>query len=203
MRACSLPRLLAVVAIATLGLGASGCKDKTASAKQLEPGALAAHLEPRAPREAADAGAPPQIEDTALPPATSDDLNTRMRHLVEAIAQDTPELAGDVLFPRDAYLMTRDSADAAKGWEKKVSLPFRRSIERQHKRTRGIAQARFVSFELGHSVVQITPKKKDWKRPLWRVKGSKLSYSIDGKTKTLEIAEMTAWRGAWYITRLR
>ena len=60
-----------------------------------------------------------------------------------------------------------------------------------------------MSFELGHSVVQITPKKRDFKKPLWRVKHSKLTFTIDGKTRHLDIAEMTAWRGAWYVTRLR
>ena len=26
---------------------------------------------------------------------------------------------------------------------------------------------------------------------------------VDGKTRTLSIREMTAWRGAWYVTRLK
>ena len=57
--------------------------------------------------------------------------------------------------------------------------------------------------ELGRSIVQITPKNKDFKKPLWRVKHSKLTFMIDGKERHLDIAEMTAWRGAWYVTRLR
>jgi hypothetical protein len=35
------------------------------------------------------------------------------------------------------------------------------------------------------------------------VKHSKLAFTIEGKIRHLEIAEMTAWRGAWYVTRLR
>ena len=116
--------------------------------------------------------------------------------------QDNPDLAGDVLFPRDAFIQTKDLTDPQKAWEKKVSGSFRRSVALLHKRLKA-DQAKFVSFELGHSVVQITPKKKDWKRPLWRVKHSKLSFTVDGKTRHLDIAEMTAWRGAWYVTRLR
>jgi hypothetical protein len=109
----------------------------------------------------------------------------------------------DALFPRDGYIAARDTADPQKAWDKKVSAAYRRGIERSHKRAKGIEHAKFVSFELGHSMQQIPPKKKDFKKPLWRVKHSKLSFTIDGKQRHIDIAEMTAWRGAWYVTRLR
>jgi hypothetical protein len=63
--------------------------------------------------------------------------------------------------------------------------------------------AHFVSFELGHAVIQVTPKKRDWKRPLWRVQRSKITFTLDGRTQRIEIAEMTSWRGNWYVTKLR
>jgi cysteine synthase B len=62
-----------------------------------------------------------RIDETVLPPTSSDELTSRMRHLVEALAQDNPALASDVLFPREAYVSLRDSSDAARGWEKNVS----------------------------------------------------------------------------------
>jgi hypothetical protein len=138
-----------------------------------------------------------------MPKASGEELDMRMKHLVEAVAQGNADLAGDVVFPRDAYIQTKDSADPQKGWEKKVQSPFKRSVESMHKKMKGVDGAKFVSFELGHSVTQITPKKKDWKRPLWRVKHSKLTFTVDGKQRHLDIAEMTAWRGAWYVTKLR
>ncbi len=153
--------------------------------------------------EEADAGDGNGYEDTAMPASSGEDLQNRMRHLLEAISQNNADLASDALFPRDAYVAVRDSADPRKAWDKKVSGGFRRSVERMHKRIKGAQRARFVSFELGHSVVQITPKKRDFKKPLWRVKHSKLTFTIDGKLRHLDIAEMTAWRGAWYVTRLR
>ncbi len=190
-------------AIATAG---AGCGDKTAAAGTGDPAALAAKLDGGAeggpaPGAAIDAG--PSLEDVAMPQAGGQELDARMRHLLEAIAQNNPDLAGDVVFPRDAYVATKDLADPQKAWDRKVSGSFRRSVERMHKKMKGAEQAKFVSFELGHSVVQITPKKKDWKRPLWRVKHSKLTFTIEGKTRHLDIAEMTAWRGAWYVTKLR
>lgn len=190
-------------AVATAG---AGCGDKTAAAGTSDPATLSAKLDGggeggRAAAATADAG--PSLEDVAMPQAGGPELDARMRHLVEAIAQNNPDLAGDVVFPRDAFSATKDLADPQKAWEKKVSGSFRHAIERTHKKLKGAEQAKFVSFELGHSVVQITPKKKDWKRPLWRVKHSKLTFTIDGKQRHLDIAEMTAWRGAWYVTKLR
>ena len=143
------------------------------------------------------------LDDTAMPAMSGETLHTRMQHLLEAIAQNNSDLAGDVLFPRDGYIASKDSSDPQSAWDTKVSTGFRRSVERLHKHTKGIEHAKFVSFELGHSLVQITPKKKDFKKPLWRVKHSKLSFTIDGKMRHLDIAEMTAWRGDWYVTRLR
>lgn len=181
-------------------LACASCTDKAASAAS-DPAVLSARVDGGQGASVEDAG--PPVEDVTLPRASSDELDTRMRHLLEALAQDNPDLAADVLFPRDAFIATKDLAEPQKAWEKKVSGGFTRSIARLHKRMKGIERAKFVSFELGHSVVQITPKKKDWKRPLWRVKHSKLAFTIDGKTRHLDIAEMVAWRGAWYVTRLR
>jgi hypothetical protein len=185
-----------------LGTAALGCTEKNAAANA-DAGAVHAALD--ASEAGTTTGTPDagQLEDTAMPASGGEDLQVRMRHLLEAIAQNNPDLAGDALFPRDAYVAVRDVADPPKAWEKKISNGFRRSIERTHKRTKGAERAKFVAFEVGHAVVQLTPKKRDFKRPLWRVKHSKLTFTIDGKTRHLDVAEMTAWRGAWYVTRLR
>jgi hypothetical protein len=145
----------------------------------------------------------PLMDESAMPASGGEELSARMKHLLEAIAQNNPDLASDVVFPREGYTQARDATDPAKLWEKRVQAAFKRNVERTHKRTKGIENAKFVSFELGKSVVQMSPKKKDFKKPLWRVKHSKLTYSVDGKTHHITIAEMTAWRGNWYVTRLR
>ncbi len=190
--------LLAIVF--TLAIPSLGCSEKS-SAATVDASALLKNT-----LDAGDGGGPNAdagLDDTAMPQSNGDDLQARMRHLLEAIVQNNADLAGDAMFPRDGYIATKDVADPQKAWEKRVSNAFRRSVERTHKRMKGIEHAKFVSFELGHSIVQITPKKKDFKKPLWRVKHSKLTFTIDGKLRHLDIAEMTAWRGAWYVTRLR
>ena len=152
----------------------------------------------RAALAAADAGQ----DDTTIPPTSSEELNARAKHLLEAIAAGNSDLASDMLFPRDGYIASRDTSDATKLWDKKVSLPFKKHVGALHKR-KGVDRAQFVGIELGHSVSQISPKKRDWKKPLWRVKGSHLAYIVDGKTIKIPVAEMIAWRGAWYVTRMR
>jgi hypothetical protein len=168
-----------------------------------------------APRDAAptdaspdghSAAAMPEVDaappDDSIPSTSSDELTGRARHLLEAVGKDDPDLATDMLFPRDGWLATRDAADPGKEWEKRVAAPFRRAVHadaRHHE----IDRAQLVSLELGRAMLQSTPKRHGWKKPLWMVHGSRLTYVVDGHTRALPIRELTAWRGAWYVTRLR
>jgi hypothetical protein len=153
--------------------------------------------------DSGDAG----IAEDSLPASSSTELTMRARHLLEAIAQDNPDLAADILFPREAWINLHDvptaAQDPAKQWDEKVKGVFKTNVHYWNTHTKDIARAQFVSFEIGKTVQQITPKKKDWKKALWQVKHSQLTFSIDGQTKHIEIAEMVGWRGAWYVVHLR
>jgi len=195
--------ILAILAACGI-LAIAACSDKpTAVAADGGDSAILARSRDGGTEGGSGSTADSGVDDLALPPAASEELLGRMRHLLEAIAQNNADLAGDVVFPRDAYVASRDSVDPQKAWDKRVSGLFRRSVERTHKRTKGVENAKFVGFELGRAVTQLTPKKHDFKKPLWRVKHSKLTFTIEGKVRHLDIAELTAWRGAWYVTRLR
>src|SRR5437899_973615 len=116
-----------VRASVALVLSLAGCSDKGANSHAVDAGqtSLAASLDASAEGGVAlDVDAGPVIDDAA-PPAAGDELASRMRHLVEAIAQDNADLAGDVMVPRDAYMLAKDGSDPAKAWEKKVSQGFR------------------------------------------------------------------------------
>lgn len=189
-------RGVAFVLLAFAAAATSACGDKSGAAPD------AGIADARA-RDAGDAATDAGVDDAEMPKTSPEELSARMRHLLEAVSQNNPDLANDVIFPRDAYLAAKDAPDPQKAWEKRVSGSFRRAVEKTHKRTKGIEGAKFVSFELGHSITQLTPKKKDFKKPFWRVKHSKLTFEVEGKTKHLEIAEMTSYRGNWYVTRLR
>lgn len=152
---------------------------------------------------AADAEVDAGPTDDAMPASSSAELSTRARHLLEAIAQDNPDLATDILFPRDAWSQARDGQDPAKVWDTKTKPAFASGIHSWAKRSKDMTRAQFVSFEIGKTVTQIEPKKKEWKKPLWQVKHSKLTFTVDGQARHLEVAEMVGWRGAWYVTHLK
>jgi hypothetical protein len=150
-----------------------------------------------------DAGTPDAApSDDAIPPTSSEELTVRARHLLEAIAQNSSDLASDILFPRDGWVATRDAADPGKEWEKRVARPFGRSLRALSRRHQDLGRAQFAALELGHSMTQATPKHHGWQKPLWIVTGSRLTFVVDGRTRTLPVREMVAWRGAWYVTRL-
>jgi hypothetical protein len=149
--------------------------------------------------EAFDAEPPP---DDALPPSSTGELEQRARHLLEAIAKDDVNLASDILFPRDAWVATRDAADPGKEWNKRVAAPFRRAVHALSKHHVAV-EPQFVSLEVGRAMQQEVPHKHAWKKPLWTVRESRITFIVDGRTRVLSIREMTGWRGAWYVTRLR
>jgi hypothetical protein len=142
------------------------------------------------------------VDNAALPLATGEELLQRMRHLLDAAAQNNPDLARDVVFPREAYLEVKDTKDPGKAWDSKVLAPFRRSMSHLVTRTKGIDKAKFVEFELGTTVVRSKARKHEYKCDLWHVKRSRIVFTIDGKVHRLDIAEMTSFRGAWYVSRL-
>jgi hypothetical protein len=155
---------------------------------------------PIADAAAADAAPPP--DDAVLPPS-GDGLMTRARHLVEAIVADDGSLASDILFPRDGWLATRDAVDPGKDWQKHVADPFRRSVRALSRSQRGLDHAQVVSLEIGAALAPATPRPHGWRKALWVANGSRLTFVVDGHTRTLAIREMVAWRGAWYVTKLR
>jgi hypothetical protein len=138
-----------------------------------------------------------------MPAASSEELAARARHLLEAIAGDDAQLATDILFPRDGWAASRDATDAAADWEKHVVAPFRKALHSIGRRSPNLGRAQSVSIELGHTIVQAPLRRHGWKKPLWTVHGSRLAFVVDGRTHTLPIREMAAWRGDWYVTRLR
>ena len=187
-----------VVLLSLFLIAAPGCKGVRANGSAVDGGSIdgaGGSSEASAPGWADAAPA-----DDTIPATSSDELTARARHLLEAITKDDADLASDIVFPRAAWLGLRDAADPAREWDKKVDRPFRRALHALSRRAEG---AQFVSLELGRAVVQESLTRHGWKKALWSVHGSRLTYVVDGHTRTVSIREMTAWRGAWYVTRLR
>jgi hypothetical protein len=193
----------ALVTAALLAVGA--CKASAPAGAPPSPVADAGGTAKEARAAAAAAEKANHPDDSMLPPATpaaSGELVTRARHLLDAIAQNDPSLAGDILFPRDGWLASRESPDPGKDWDARAAAPFRNSVRVLSRRHRDLTHAEVVSLDVGENLAQATPQKHGWKEPLWIVTGSHLTFVVDGHTRVLPIREMAAWRGAWYVTRL-
>lgn len=204
------PVVLTFALALTLGFGGAACSSKRelrndagadASLGRPAPGTVLADGGV-APGDAGAVGVDAGPSDDALPTANAPELGLRGKHLLEAIVQDNPELANDLIFPRDAFVSAKDVPDPPKVWDKKLSPSFQRDVHTFHKRLKG-KEAQFVALEIGQAITRVIPKKRDFKKPLWRVKHSKLLFTIEGKPQRVEIGEMVSWRGAWYITKLR
>jgi hypothetical protein len=135
-----------------------------------------------------------------VPPRHSEELTLRMRHLAEAVASDNMDLGRDALYPRDAFVAFYDSKDNGRYWDKRVATAFRKELARLHRRTKNVANAKFVSFDVGQ--VTENANKKDWRIPVHMAHHAKLTLSIDGKVVTLTVAELVAHHGHWYVLRL-
>lgn len=193
--------------------GAIACKSSVAPA---DSGALASSQGVSATRDgdsglkaAADASATASsndaatlVDDETAVPMTSEELVTRSKHLVEAVAGDNPELAIDFLLSKDAYAQFYAEKDATRAWERHVKRAFQRAIRKLHRR-RNSETAKFTRFELGTRLVKSSVGRGKSKRHVWHSRGSRIYYSIDGRELHISIREMIAWRGAWYIARLR
>jgi hypothetical protein len=138
-----------------------------------------------------------------LPDAGPADLDVRGKHLLEAIAQNDAALAADIVLPRDAWMAARDTQDPASLYDSKFKTSFAAQIARAHHHDKGIDRAVFVSFELGQNPARVMPKRHEWKEALWHAAHSTITFTIDGRVQRVEIAEMVAWRGNWYVSRLR
>ncbi len=199
-------RLAAALLFSALA-GCSGCNDATGA----PPRADAAAPKDAAPKSdatvvtvdaaAAAAAAASSFED--FPDAGARDLDTRAKHLLEAIAQNDASLAADIVLPREAYVAARDAQDPGALYESKFKSSLASHVARIHKHEKGIENAVFVSFELGQSTSRVVPHKHEWKEPLWRATRSMLTFTIEGRVRRIEIAEMIAWRGNWYVAKLK
>jgi hypothetical protein len=194
-------RAIAVlVALSLVSVCVSGCRGHSRDSAGDREGDAGVDGETALAATAVDAAPPP---DESIPQTSSDELTARAKHLLEAIAHDDPGLATDVVFPRDGWVATRDAVDPGKEWEKRVAAPFRRAIHALSRRHADFDRAQFVSLEMGRSMEQARMKRRSWKKPLWTVRESRITFVVDGHTRTLPIRELTGWRGAWYLTRLR
>jgi hypothetical protein len=192
-------------AAALIAVTVSGCKGKHASVDTAQDAAFFDAGTVEGGRESRASGAvpkaPPPADDQL--PTSTEGMDLRARHLLEAIAADNSVLANDIIFPRDAWIATRDSSDPGKDWDHRIATPFRKAIHVLSRHNAALARAQSVTLELGTAISQDSPRPHAWKKSLWTVHGSRITFVVDGQARSLPVRELTAWRGEWYVTLLR
>jgi hypothetical protein len=149
-----------------------------------------------------EAGAAPQtvLVPEPLPPALSDELRDRMAHLVEAMQERNPDLARDVLFPRGAFLMLSDAKAPNQVWDTRIRGGFEKVISHKSRLVR--PSSKLVRVDIG-KVARSDRKPGEWKVEVWQAHQARLILDEAGKTREVKLGELTAYKGAWYVTKLR
>ena len=152
--------------------------------------------------DAGDPGALPQTHDR--PPATSDALTARATTLWDAIAHDDPDRAIPFFFPVTAYEQVKAIAFPASDWRRRLVAAYKRDIHALAKRLGDAAStATFVRLEVPDERARwVEPNEESNKLGYFRVYGTRLVYSVNGKERAFDISSLISWRGEWYCVHL-
>jgi hypothetical protein len=170
-------------------------------------GSSAAPPSSSTPGSAASAGAPdpsllPQTHDR--PEASGAAFDARVSALWAAIAADEPERAMPFFFPLGAYQQVKDISDPASDWKRRLVAAYAHDIHALHASLRDqTARATLVGMEVPETRARwVDPGEEYNKIGYYRVFGSRLRYSVDGETRSLEVKSLISWRGEWYVVHL-
>ncbi|MET0591102.1 MAG: hypothetical protein ABW133_00280 [Polyangiaceae bacterium] len=164
-----------------------------------------------APPSAADSAppAPPAQEaehrpdplNKSRPPASSEDLQERAAHLIDAIAKNDASLADDFFFPKAPFIPLKDVAEPGRYFDQLLAT-YHRDIATLRGERKDWTGATFVSFELGTPPTWVAPGKEYNKIGYYRTFGGKLRYRVGDKNKEMTVSTIISWDGRWYVTHL-
>ena len=162
------------------------------AALQAEPPPSAASAIPASNR-------PRQTKPPARPAASS--AEARIRRLFDAVVADDPVLAEGVFFPRDAFLLVKGIRDPGRYYDQ-LNARFIADIHALHRRLPGLAQARFVRFDLAQRGGFVKEGEEANRLPYWAARHSFLVYETGGQTVRVEVRVLITWDDQWYVIHL-
>ncbi len=151
---------------------------------------------------ASDPGLLPQTDTE--PDASSPVLTAHVNSLWAAIVADDPSPAMPFFFPLNAYKQVKALSDPERDWNARLVAAFNEDIHTWHTQLgSGSATAQLTAVSVPSDQAQwIQPGVESNKGSYWRVYGTTLRYTVDGRTGTFTIASMISWRGEWYVVHL-
>lgn len=149
-----------------------------------------------------DPGTLPQTEDK--PSATGEELGARAELLWQAIVEDDPEIAMPAFFPLSAYKQVKDITNPESDWNNRLIGAYEADVHALHKQLGASGdEAVFEGIDVPVAAAQwIKPGGEYNKIGYWRVYGTTLRYSVDGREATLPVYSLISWRGEWYVVHL-
>jgi hypothetical protein len=152
--------------------------------------------------DAGDPGALPQTRDK--PELDRAALDARSLALWDGIVRDDPDAAMPFFFPVTAYEQVKAIVSPASDWRRRLVAAYKRDIHGLHQRLGDkAANAKFVRLDIPDERARwVEPNEESNKLGYYRVYGTRIAYSVDGKERTLDISSLISWRGSWYVVHL-
>lgn len=149
-----------------------------------------------------DPGTLPQ--NHVLPTPDDPLFKAGVQDLWQAIVTDDATAGLPCFFPESAYLQVKSLKDASVDYQNRLIAFYRADIHAAHELLGADARnARFVSISVPMPKAQWILPGVEWnKESYYRVYGSRITYTIGGKTKSFGVFSLISWRGRWYVVHL-
>jgi hypothetical protein len=154
------------------------------------------------PSPSIDPGTLPQTH--VLPRSDDPMFQAGVQDLWQAIVQDNPSIALPFFFPKSAYLQVKAISNASADYQNRLIDWYDLDIHAAHALLGShAAAAQFVKVSVPTAdAVWIKPGVEYNKGSYYRLYGTRLTYQINGVTKSFGIFSLISWRGEWYCVHL-
>ncbi|MBS2961984.1 hypothetical protein KGA66_02920 [Actinocrinis puniceicyclus] len=149
-----------------------------------------------------DPGTLPQTH--VLPHPDDPVFQAGVQDLWQAIVQDDPSIALPFFFPKGAYLQVKAISNPLADYQSRLIAWYGLDIHAAHALLGShSSSARFVKVTVPTSQAEwIRPGVEYNKGSYYRLYGTRLTYRINGVTKSFGIFSLISWRGEWYCVHL-
>jgi len=131
-------------------------------------------------------------------------FESRARALFEAIALDDPERAMPFFFPLPAYQQVKAIANPSADWRARLVAHFARDVHAAHAKLGALAEhATFDKADVPMDRARWVEPNEEYNRiGYFRVYGTKLRGTSDGKPIAIDVTSLISWRGEWFCVHL-
>jgi hypothetical protein len=145
-----------------------------------------------------DPGTLPQTR--VLPRADDPAFQTRVQALWHAVVDDQPDEALAFFFPKAAYVQLKDLSNAAGDYEYRLVGYFKLDVHAAHQLLgRDAAAAQFAGIDVPSAQAEwMWPGSEENRISYYRVYGTRLAYTLNGRRHSFGVFSMLSWRGQWY-----